>query len=346
MEILDKIFDRACTDGGGTGCSLTLTSKTIRDVVRHCRFHTVALKCQPNHLAAFLSLHEQECRLSLRSRPRVLHLHLTFPLIPSWASAEELANLPQTLSSIRLSLYRAPPTLPPSACAREPTYDDATLPLVTALLALVAPDLQSLVLQHGITHPGFSTPCFRLFSHPFPSLRDLTFFGFTHHDWLLVDLFAPRLPLFPALTRLHLSTPSESFAVDPAAWAPDTPVLTHFHVSELRGIPPLLLEVLGGRERLYSLIHPSSRPPAVTTLTTSMWPSLRTLSLQRRHRSDGMREAGTAHMLEPYARDIEEVMDGRLRVEVLDAVQAQEGYVGRVREVRREWESRVVRDLI
>lgn len=43
VEIWEQILSNACTDGGYTGCSLSVVSRTMRDVSRPFRYHSVAL---------------------------------------------------------------------------------------------------------------------------------------------------------------------------------------------------------------------------------------------------------------------------------------------------------------
>ena len=43
VEILDIIFKLACSDGGKTGCALSLVSRSMRSITHPFRFHSVAL---------------------------------------------------------------------------------------------------------------------------------------------------------------------------------------------------------------------------------------------------------------------------------------------------------------
>ena len=61
LETLQQIFQQACADGGYTGCSLSLTSKSIRIAARSVRFHSVSLTSQIDSVCAFLRLYEKEC---------------------------------------------------------------------------------------------------------------------------------------------------------------------------------------------------------------------------------------------------------------------------------------------
>ncbi|KZP25829.1 hypothetical protein FIBSPDRAFT_682436, partial [Athelia psychrophila] len=47
VEVWQKIFAFSCVDGGRTGCSLSLVSKTFHDGSQRYRYHSVALKGLP-----------------------------------------------------------------------------------------------------------------------------------------------------------------------------------------------------------------------------------------------------------------------------------------------------------
>ncbi|KAI0766832.1 hypothetical protein BD413DRAFT_480233 [Trametes elegans] len=79
LEIWLDIFMLACTDGGYTGCSLSLTSKAIRAITRTLRFHSVALVAYPARLGSFVALYAADCKPDLGQKPKVAHLHFTVP---------------------------------------------------------------------------------------------------------------------------------------------------------------------------------------------------------------------------------------------------------------------------
>ena len=55
-ELLESIFLSACTDGGFTGCALSLVSKRIRAASYSARYFSVALLSQsPTQLHKFLA---------------------------------------------------------------------------------------------------------------------------------------------------------------------------------------------------------------------------------------------------------------------------------------------------
>ncbi len=71
-EILLRIFTLACTDGGRTGCALSLVSHAMRTASEPVRFHTVALQSVP-HMRHFERLLGDEYELH---PPTVRHLFL------------------------------------------------------------------------------------------------------------------------------------------------------------------------------------------------------------------------------------------------------------------------------
>ncbi|KAI0326828.1 hypothetical protein GY45DRAFT_1373615 [Cubamyces sp. BRFM 1775] len=73
LETLQRILTLACT-------ALSLgTSRTIRAASRVARFHTIALIANPCRLDSFLALYERQCEVVGEDRPRIRHLHATFP---------------------------------------------------------------------------------------------------------------------------------------------------------------------------------------------------------------------------------------------------------------------------
>ncbi|KAI0656590.1 hypothetical protein C8Q70DRAFT_324832 [Cubamyces menziesii] len=81
LEILQRIFTLACTDGSHTGIALSLASKSIRAASRTARFHSIALIANPRCLQSFLALYERECEEAVSNgedKPRIRHLYMTF----------------------------------------------------------------------------------------------------------------------------------------------------------------------------------------------------------------------------------------------------------------------------
>ncbi|TBU28773.1 hypothetical protein BD311DRAFT_757953 [Dichomitus squalens] len=82
VEILEKISTFACTDGGRTGCSLSLTSRYIREATRSARFHSISLvyplsMTSDEQIKRFSSFFFAErAALSERRVPRLRHLRI------------------------------------------------------------------------------------------------------------------------------------------------------------------------------------------------------------------------------------------------------------------------------
>ena len=75
VEVIEKIAAFACTDGGRTGLSLSLTSKYIREATRAVRFHSVSLTKGPKQVSQFSShFNAERVALSDRTVPRILWL--------------------------------------------------------------------------------------------------------------------------------------------------------------------------------------------------------------------------------------------------------------------------------
>ena len=75
VELIEKIAAFACTDGGRTGLSLSLTSKYIREATRAVRFHSVSLTKGSEQISQFSSHFDAErAALSDRTVPRIRHL--------------------------------------------------------------------------------------------------------------------------------------------------------------------------------------------------------------------------------------------------------------------------------
>ena len=86
FELIHMIFLEACTDGGGTGCSLSLVSKDVYKVSRAARFHSVSL-LTPSlwKLRRFLEEYNKARDAAIREAPhgtvpRIRHLCLLVDL--------------------------------------------------------------------------------------------------------------------------------------------------------------------------------------------------------------------------------------------------------------------------
>ncbi|OJT10306.1 hypothetical protein TRAPUB_13174 [Trametes pubescens] len=238
LEVIQNMFALACTDGGRTGCSLSLTPKTIRAVARSTRFHSVFLDAfYSNRLYSFMSTYEAHCRPLHGSRPRVKHLYLT------------------------LGIHGIPSDFPSSGIAAPiESPDPAPWPLaddVGALLRAVSADILSLVIQ--VFPNGYAgaapTPDVPTLGCTFPSLRELTVFGTSDPRSFFSGVSAPAM--FPSLRRLHIVDANTIYRqfrdqnLDP--WTMHAPEMTHLRISNLSlrespglgGIPVQLAAQMG-----------------------------------------------------------------------------------------------------
>ncbi|OJT15338.1 hypothetical protein TRAPUB_8134, partial [Trametes pubescens] len=317
LETLQRIFELACTDGGRTGNSLSLTSKGVRSASRTVRFRSIILIVHPRCLRSFMMLYERECDPAFRDKPRIQHLFLMFPSIggtgtrpgdasrspsPSprrerclayrdsqsstnsrTASSEDIA-LPSDFDDFEtedVDIY----VWPSRGRQRtpDPTASPGYLAAARTLFRLITPDLQTLAINSGMTFGGqLELPCI---GQPLPYLRELA----------LVDVREPRAlfaeggsgpPLFPQLTHLHIVS---DFTVSDLAfpmWAEHAPRLTHLRVTGVTDVHvSQLARVVGVKVERYPavVVHipgsfsPPSPPPPPPPRTN---PSVRVLVMQ------------------------------------------------------------------
>ncbi|KAI0774741.1 vacuole effluxer Atg22 like-domain-containing protein [Trametes elegans] len=187
IEILERIYLLACTDGGYTGCSLSLTSKYIRAASRAARFNTIRLlsgsDAQLNRFTACFST-QRELAGEDGTRPKVQHLCLAAaqqavspPASPSGSSPS--ADVPTTESHKQTQRY-----------IRD----------VIVLMQIAAPDVVTLCLidpdqlNSGVLHlPTLHTA-------GFPSLVELAIVG---KEPQLQPTSGTCDPLFPRLRTFH-----------------------------------------------------------------------------------------------------------------------------------------------
>ncbi|KAI0329561.1 hypothetical protein GY45DRAFT_859135 [Cubamyces sp. BRFM 1775] len=211
VEVLEKIFAYACTDGGRTGYSLSLVSKYCYAVVRPLLLHNIALHSlrQIESLTAYL---EREQRLSPHSR--VYHL-----FVSTTRDGEQVARTRQTRRAHQQSRSARPPQ----------SWDDLDKRLSVALphlLRAVAPSLLTLALVLSwelspVTLPR-CLPCLREFTVCGPMLR---LPGWNDGRSSL----ALPAPCLPAVRRLHIV--SETVSLVP--WAHHAPRVRQLQLSRV-----------------------------------------------------------------------------------------------------------------
>ncbi|KAI0723756.1 hypothetical protein C8T65DRAFT_564291 [Cerioporus squamosus] len=211
VELVTEIAYLACTDGGLTGCSLSLVSKRTRDAAHPARFHTVSLSSDPEAFAKFLDVYMEQRHRLPDTYPRVRHLFLS--LLP--IEGEPIYRKP------RPSLYNA-------AHAYEEHFRNlrdlgerhgAT---VCALMEQLAPGLETFTFIRGEWKNVPSVNC------AFPRLRELTLVDGVPEFLRLEDTCQP---MFPQLERLHLVEFFHGRPVDLCQFAHHASRLAHFRCS-------------------------------------------------------------------------------------------------------------------
>ncbi|KAI0780290.1 hypothetical protein C8Q74DRAFT_755798 [Fomes fomentarius] len=288
IEVLEHIFQFACSDGGYTGCSLSLTSKAVHAVAQSARFHSVALVMEIERINSFVALYKRQCVLAIDAKPRITHLHLsllprvvaTIPGKPDSYSDSDSDDMPELVN-----------------VSESEDDEDAILlycePL-RALFQLIADDLHTLVLPP--LNGGGDTAWAPLFARPFLSLRELTFLRHGDPCAFVTEDYPTGTPLFPVLTHLHLAA-TNAYGFTFANWATHAPHLTHLRWSAfpLLGVPlKELPKVLGVPSEDPPTSNNGTLPPQAQTVQTArilrnkaaaepeerMFPGLRGLVLQ------------------------------------------------------------------
>ena len=241
IELLAQIFTYACTDGGYTGCSLSLVSKHIRAASRGARFHSVSLtRASAEQVSQFSSHLLAECALSngTGAAPRVKHLCLT-------AAKRSVGHLEQS-----------------TATAGDTELVHFITDVMT-LLTIIAPNLLtlSLVSRLPLYIAGLPLPDIRKVS--FPILEELSIVGHRLLFPPLSDDTSGADPVgsqtvFPNLTHLHWTCedfPSRN-TLSLRPWIDAAPQLTHFRISNLNrhaeGAIPQLKQAIGKLVRISS----------------------------------------------------------------------------------------------
>ncbi|KAI0750710.1 hypothetical protein C8Q80DRAFT_1268027 [Daedaleopsis nitida] len=250
-ELLENIFALACTDGGYTGCSLSLVSKDIRVTSRPTRFFSISLvseTAQP--LAKFLRCFDAECAATRAHdggrTPLIRHLCI--------AAAE---------GEDKKQSWRYD-TQADAACEAAVNKEQARYRAnVVSLLQRVAPSLHTLSLVHWQGWQNL-TMLPDIECAGFPLLQELTLVG--------PDPFIPAQgcthPLYPRLARLHLVDNWGSFE-DLPRWLGGgrAPRITHLRLTNLAQIPAELKALVESAERdklpdLVQFVIQPKGPPA------------------------------------------------------------------------------------
>ncbi|TFK92854.1 hypothetical protein K466DRAFT_187605 [Polyporus arcularius HHB13444] len=209
VELLEHIFTMACTDGGFTGCSLSLVSKHVRAASQTARFHSIALASgSPPQVAQFTACLTTARAESTGTTPRVRHLFLV-----SAKRTIELQSRPKDEDDTERLKYIAD---------------------VTELLRIIAPNLYTFCVIHG--HRPLSQELHVPFAGiRYPLLREFTLVGSGRIDGSLATGPSPN---YPSLTRVHLWFCGLGHTMGvhirfPQLWTEHAPHVTHLRISNL-----------------------------------------------------------------------------------------------------------------
>ncbi|KAI0365674.1 hypothetical protein BV20DRAFT_953959, partial [Pilatotrama ljubarskyi] len=273
VETLQHIFELACTDGGYTGCSLSLVSTQVRAVSNAARFHSVSLIANPRRLKSFVSLYQRTSDRVQGNKPLLRHLHVAFPAIrrEKRAHSERMdarsSSLPSAPSRGRPlprppAPYSNPRVLFVSGAQTEfspvdPTEWPGYLQAARTLFRLAGPDLNSLVVQCGFSVGGhLDLPCL---AQPFPLLREVAFLGIQNPRVLLADE-AKVSVLFPAATHLYIVPHADDLHLP--FWSEHAPGITHLGVSQVQAHVSQVAPAIGVPDEYVQYLR--SRPPDVS----------------------------------------------------------------------------------
>ncbi|OSD01361.1 hypothetical protein PYCCODRAFT_1436592 [Trametes coccinea BRFM310] len=301
LDLLRRIFELACTDGGYTGNSLSLTSKAIRKASRATRFHSIFLNAGPRRLRSFLDLYERECDASFEDKPRIRHLYASFHVSDLKESQSDRSRAPPSstnrpaLSDEFLSdeddaaidtsefdeqLAKALrdmkhfPAVSSPQCANQTSSAEYREPART-LFRLVAPDLWSLVLQVGYNYRAKLAP--PILEDAFPLLRELVVVGSTNPRDLFVAGPTNNSTLLPSLVHLHLGTGVNNPTLHLSSWSLVAPTVTHLRITGTCRLQELELAVGVVYEPSRIAVHPSPLVSFVQRISRSLAPHSKTI---------------------------------------------------------------------
>ncbi|KAI0737689.1 hypothetical protein C8Q80DRAFT_297665 [Daedaleopsis nitida] len=214
FELLEEIFTLACTDGGHTGCSLSLVSKYIRDASRTSRFYSISLVSgSARQLAQFCQCFSTTREAAVGLTPRIRHLCIS--------------------SAHREVEVKARPK------EHEDGEQQGFNEDVSFLFRIVAPHLHTLTLIHGHRPWPQELRLPKITTLSFPLLEELMIVGsgmrYAPTDGILDGGCSDSSPQLPQLVRLHLTFTSSGLrtGLDFQRWAARAPHITHLRISNL-----------------------------------------------------------------------------------------------------------------
>ena len=253
-ELLEVIFQHACTDGGKTACALAQVSFRINAVSRAARFHSVSLTigspANVRRAHASLLKEREAARAAGTPVPYVRHLCFSFIAIPDsrhmdvprpHRSPVSFIIYDDDCSCLRCAaaehynklynhLWRIGGK---KACDKHSRELAAEYYAVAeAFLTAVAPDIETLLLfgdyprlsRGSLWRPLFRTARVTVGDGGFPRLRELSFAGDQVSFERRKTSGRAYPPLFPVLERLHVVAATETrFRL--AEWVAEAPTL-------------------------------------------------------------------------------------------------------------------------
>lgn len=178
LEVWENIVALACTDGGVTGCSLSLVSRTMRAVVSPVRFHSIALTSSKQCFNFARALDGSDCP------PPICHLFIAI-------AVGRTADVP----AVSTILAKAAPTLRTLVLHGLYQFDIFTAPeSFPALEDLSLPALHQVEGEPRVCR--------------FPSLRRLHISMFAGYN-----VWKDLAMLMPTVTHLRLLTPNHSLGL-------------------------------------------------------------------------------------------------------------------------------------
>ncbi|RDX55411.1 hypothetical protein OH76DRAFT_738788 [Lentinus brumalis] len=256
-EMLHEIYTLACIDGGITGCSLSLVSKSIRVTSRSARFHSVAISGTSRQLAAFLSCcNKERAAAEAADGYKPIVKHLFFAAAEGGEAREDWRG---DLNNPGFFKGGADP----KEAARRARVQAESMQYqqdLAVLFHLVSRDLRTLSFVHCNGWYEFTNLPDIVCPDGFPALREFYLYGKNP----FVDVAGSPIR-FPHLT--HLRLPFSTYCHDEVFgdWADRAPTATHLCVSDVTKVSEELEDIAirgGPFKRLGNLYLEPQSPPA------------------------------------------------------------------------------------
>ncbi|KAI0711056.1 hypothetical protein C8T65DRAFT_648017 [Cerioporus squamosus] len=257
-ELLHETYTLACTDGGFTGCSLSLVSKSIRATSRSARFHSVKVSGTSKQMAAFLSC-LKKARATAEAeenvyKPTIKHLF--------FAAAEGSVVREDWRGDLNDPGFFKGEADPKEAARRARVREQSTQYRqdLAALFHLVSRDLQTLSFLHCQGWYEFTNLPDIECPEGFPALREFYLYGKNP----FVDVAGSPIS-FPHLTHLRLTFSTYCQDEILGDWAARAPNVTHLCVSNVTKVSQELEDIAirnGPFNKLRELYLEPQCPPA------------------------------------------------------------------------------------